>query len=304
MEAAALDRRIAELRRARPRDRFVRASLGLLALGLGASWLVHRFSFADFTSPRRVENFERFLTEIRPRPLRDRAWDWEIWRSWAGEVMTATGWESAAGTLGISVLAIAIAGIFGYLLAILAARTVCSPEPWLREPCPPSPIRRAAWRTLFLGARLVLILMRALPEYLIAFLFVSFIAGSAWPGVVALAIHNAGILGRLGSESIENLPPRTLRGLRGIGARRRQIAALGVLPVALPRLLLYFFYRWESCVREATVLGSLGFASLGFAIADSRIRGRYDQLVFLIGVGAVIVLVGDLISAFARRLVR
>ena len=127
---------------------------------------------------------------------------------------------------------------------------------------------------------------------------------SAWPAVLALAIHNSGILGKLGAETVENLDPRTLRVLRESGATRAEVAIAAILPLSLSRCLLYFFYRFETCVREATVLGMLGVASLGYWIQDSRTRQFYDQMLFFVVLGAAIVLAADLLSMLARWIVR
>ena len=127
---------------------------------------------------------------------------------------------------------------------------------------------------------------------------------SAWPAVLALAIHNAGILGKLGAETVENLDRAPLRALRLLGAERAQIAASAVLPLALSRFLLYFFYRFETCVREATVLGMLGVVSLGYWIRDARSNHYYDEMLLFVALGALIVLAGDLASACARAFVR
>ncbi len=54
------------------------------------------------------------------------------------------------------------------------------------------------------------------------------------------------------------------------------------MPLALPRFLLYFFYRFESCIREATVLGMLGTVSLGYWIQDARGRQSYDEMLLLV----------------------
>ena len=126
----------------------------------------------------------------------------------------------------------------------------------------------------------------------------------AWPAILALAFHNAGILGRLGSEVIENSPAEASTALRSSGASRLQISLLSILPVSLPRLMVYFFYRWENCVRDATVLGMLGFISIGYFVQESRARLRYDELLFFVLLGAAIVLAGDFISALARRWIR
>jgi phosphonate transport system permease protein len=160
------------------------------------------------------------------------------------------------------------------------------------------------WRAVTFTARSVAVLLRALPEYVLAFLLAAMLPEVAWAAVLALALHNGGILGRLYGETLENLPPRPFRAWADLGASRSQLAVLALLPAALPRFLLYFFYRFETCVREATVLGLLGVVSLGYWIQDARARLQYDTMLLLVGLGIVIVLLGDLCSYVARALVR
>ena len=69
-----------------------------------------------------------------------------------------------------------------------------------------------------------------------------------------------------------------------------------MFPAVFPRFLLYFYYRWETCVCEATVLGLLGFASLGYWIADARARDRYDEMLLFTLLAAVLVFIGDIVS--------
>ena len=92
--------------------------------------------------------------------------------------------------------------------------------------------------------------------------------------------------------------------LRATGAGRLQIALAGILPLSINRFLLYLFYRWETCVREATVLGMLGMASLGYMIMEARAGNRYDEMLFFVLLGVGLVLLGDLVSALVRRAVR
>ncbi len=126
----------------------------------------------------------------------------------------------------------------------------------------------------------------------------------AWPAVAALAIHNAGILGKLYAEVAENMEPAASRALRALGAQRSQIAWAAIFPHNLGRYLLYFFYRWETCVREATVLGLLGFVSLGWFIQQARAGVRYDEMLHFVLLGSLLILAGDLISSWARKLAR
>ena len=120
-----------------------------------------------------------------------------------------------------------------------------------------------------------------------------------------MAIHNGGILGRLYADTTENLRRPALRALRLTGASRGELYLYGALPQTLPRKLSYFFYRFETCVREATVLGFLGIASLGASISEARVgRLAYDEMLLFVACGAGIVLLADLCSHLARGRVR
>jgi phosphonate transport system permease protein len=295
---------IERLWRERPRSQFVRLSLwavfGLMVL----SWVLGGFDWSDLFSARRQENLARFLVEVRPFPLQGEAWDWGIAWNWASELFETRGAEAARTTLGISLLAILLAGAASIVLSLAAARNFASAEPFLPLGRPPSILVRMTWRTICNAARLLLMLLRAIPEYLAAFLLLAILGPTPWTAIIALTIHNAGILGRLGAESIENIPVEAPRSLRSLGAGRMRIAGWVFFPELLPRLLLYFFYRWETCVRESTVLGLLGIVSLGFWIDDARTRGQMDVLVYFVILGVMIVVIGDVVSSLARELLR
>ncbi len=313
--------RIAELKRSRPRSRFLRFSLGCFVALLVASWFVGDFAWRDAFSARRAENLDRFLGDMRPWPLREatpdgmvvKPWDWAVVADWTEERLeegvsgldTEGGTEAAIGTLAISVLAIVLAALGSLVFCWFAARNVATPQPFAPSAAPPGPLARWSWRVVVAGTRLVLIVLRALPEYIIAYLLMSMLGSPAWPAVLALAIHNTGILGRLNAETVENVERKPLVALRALGAGRAKIAVIGIWPAIMPRFLLYFFYRWETCVREATVLGILHLASLGWLIDEARSSGpKYDEMVFYILLGSLLVIGGDLVSAVARRLVR
>jgi len=293
---------IRELYRSRPRSRLVRGTAWLLALFALYSFVSGEIAWRDFFSARRRSNLDRFLAEdALPYPLREGGFTWSGFTEWASALLRSHGLEAMGATLWISVVAIVIAGAVSLLLAPLGARTLANAQPFTdsREAR-----GRRTWFALVSLTRVFAVLLRAIPEYVWAFLLLAMIGPTAWPVIIALAIHNSGILARLGSETIENLESAPLESLAAVGASRRQLSTLAALPLALPRFLLYFFYRFETCVREATVLGMLGVVSLGYWIADSRGRQNYDEMILLIALGAVLVLIGDLVSYGARRWIR
>lgn len=309
MTVTALDarveaREVAGLWRRRPRDRFRRVSVFAIGALVGYAWLRGDFSLDQVLAPRRAENLRRFLTEVLPYPLQRPDGDLRAAVDWLVALLRDRGFEAALVTLAISIVAIVLAGFGAAAASLLASRSLSTPQPYLCATREPGAVRRFGWWSTVQATRWLLLFLRAIPEYVWAFLLVAMIGPSAWPAILALAFHNFGILGKLDSEVIENLETARLAALRGLGAGRLQIAAFGVAPAVFGRFLLFFFYRWESCVREATVLGLVGVVSLGFWIQDARARHQVDTMFFLILLGAAIVLVGDLVSTLARRWVR
>lgn len=304
--ARLLERQVTvrRLGRDRRRSTFLRWTVVAFGILVVCSWTTGEFSATDITSPRRVANLERFLGELRPLPLQGRDWNWAVAAEWTVDLLASRGGAAAAATLAMSIVAIVLAGLGALLLMLPAARTWGTPEPFAPGPRPPSIGQRGAWALIVWGTRALLVFFRAVPEYVWAFVLLTVIGPNAWTMVLALAVHNAGILGRLNAEVIENVPPAVPGALRSIGSGRAQVALAGILPPILPRFLLLLFYRWETCVREATALGMLGMVSLGFYIQDARARQHYDVMCALILVGSILVVCGDVLSARLRKTIR
>ncbi len=297
-------RRIEALRRARPTRPFVRWSCYGLAALAAYAWLVGGLISSDLLSERRWASLARFAGELVPYPLRESGVTLPGLAAWASELWSDRGFEAAVATLAISVAAIVLAGALGGISTLTAARNLATPEPFLPGPRPAGTGVRLFWRLAVAGTRLVQMFLRSIPEYVWVFLLIGVLGPTSWPAVLALMLHNAGILGRLNAEVVEALEPAPLESLRSVGAGRLEIAGWAVAPIALPRFLLYFFYRWETCVREATVLGLLGIVSIGFWIQDARARQQPDTMLFFILLGALLVILGDVLSGLLRRWVR
>ena len=297
------DARIDALWRSRPRSRFLQASVVLL-VGLGIwAWLSGEVAWSELFGEQRTANLARFLEhEATPWPLREAGWSFEGFTTWAADVLVDRGLEALGRTFWISVLAIVLAGGAAALAAPLGARTLMTRDPYgVRDIERPQGF---GWRALCGLVRTTFVVMRAVPEYLLAFLLLAIFGPTPWPVVCALAVHNAGILGRLGSDTIENLDRAPLRALRMSGATRSQLSVVALPSLGLTRFLLYYFYRFETCVREATVLGMLGVVSLGYWIQDARARQHFDELLLFVALGAALVVAADVTSNLARAWIR
>jgi phosphonate transport system permease protein len=282
------------------RDWWLRTSLALLLALMVYSWTCGEIELGVLFTEQRQANLQRFAgEEIVPYPLRETGFSCSGWSTWAGDLWQSRGAQACLATFAIAWVAISLAGIAGLLMSFLTARNAMRARPFESQGA-----QGVGFFVLSAAARALLVFLRAVPEYIWAFLLLAMLGPSAWPAILALAIHNAGILGKLGAESVEALDTRTLAAVRELGASRGQVSVLAALPLVLGRFLMYFFYRFETCVREATVLGMLGVVSLGYWIQDARSKQFYDEMIFFVALGALIVLAADLLSAWARGTLR
>jgi hypothetical protein len=82
-------------------------------------------------------------------------------------------------------------------------------------------------------------------------------------GILALALHTSGVLGRLFAEALQNAPPRPRDALLEAGAPAAAAFLYGTLPEVSPQLIAYSLYRWEMNIRMAAILGFVGAGGLG-----------------------------------------
>ena len=168
---------------------------------------------------------------------------------WPPDV-SASLWATLAGalwqTLAMSVL--------GTLLAVLVAAALALPAAGELGVLPQ------------LGARALLALVRGIPDLVWAMLAVLALGLGPAAGVLALALHTSGVLGRLFAETLQNTPAECRQALAVAGAGRATAFAYGVLPQVLPQWLAYTLYRWENNIRSASVLGIVGAGGVGGAL--------------------------------------
>jgi phosphonate transport system permease protein len=189
-------------------------------------------------------------------------------------------------TLTYAVAGMSVAILVGFPLGVIASGTVVSSSRF-RQPI-------ALLTRLFLGS------IRSIHELVWAALFVAAIGLSPLAAIFALGLPYGGILGRIYSELINDVPPEPLRALRAAGASPLRVFLYGRLPMILPNMLSYTFYRFECAIRSAAILSFVGIRGLGYEIELSLHDLLFSQvwtlLLFLV---ALVVLV-DLWSSLVR----
>jgi phosphonate transport system permease protein len=150
-------------------------------------------------------------------------------------------------------------------------------------------------------SRFVLNVFRSVPDILWALVFVVALGLGPFPGTLALAIHSAGILGKLLSETLESVPSRPVEALRATGADALQGFLFGRLPQAMSGFTSLTLYQWECNIRSATILGFVGAGGIGQQILVSMNLFDYPKVATLVGATIIAVLLVDRFSAAVRR---
>jgi phosphonate transport system permease protein len=175
-----------------------------------------------------------------------------------------------------------IALVFASILAPLAA-----------SPLTPN---RAVYRC----AREVLNLFRAIPDLLLAIIFVAALGLGPMPGALALGLHTGGFAGRILADCLERVPPGVYEALKSTGASRLTVAVWGGWPSILQEAAGYGIYVFDRNVRAASMLGLVGAGGIGAALLDTIRLFEYEHASALVIVMAGTIVAIDAGSAWLR----
>ena len=153
------------------------------------------------------------------------------------------------------------------------------------------------------STRLVLNFLRTIPDLALGLLFVAAVGLGAFAGTLALFIHTATVLGKLLSESVENIDEGVVEAIRATGAGYTQILTFAVLPQILPDLISFTLYRFETNIRSASVLGLIGAGGIGYLMNTSFRTFQYQEASAIVLVLIILVMVVDYASSRLRKLV-
>ncbi len=224
----------------------------------------------------------RFISvDIWPAPLR--AGDWSGTLAWYSQMFTEQVWPGLVQTLLLTQLALLLTGALILLFYPLATRALAGP--WLR------------W-----GGRFLLLVLRSTPEMIFAFVLLLLFGPSGLPAVLALALHNSGLIAFLVANASD--AEQGSRLTRPDDPRGLLRYAYLETPRRFPALLAFLFYRWEVILRESAIMGILGIATLGFFIDSAFEEIRYDRAMLLIAATAVLNILVDSLSRRLRALAR
>jgi phosphonate transport system permease protein len=153
---------------------------------------------------------------------------------------------------------------------------------------------------LYYISRTILNITRAVPELVWALFAILFVGLGPFTGVVALALHTTGILGKLYAEILEAVDQKLVETVRSTGAREGQVLWLARIPLTLPALVTNTLFRWEDNMRAATVLGFVAAGGLGNELVNQMKIYQYSKVATNIIALLILVTLVELLGQFIR----
>jgi phosphonate transport system permease protein len=245
------------------------AALVIAAVGAEVNLTTFFTYFGNFVSYfdriSMLENGARVWTDIG-----EWFWGWRKWLWMLGETILI----SYVGTLFGAVLA--------FSLNFVAAENT-SPAPWQR----------------FLVRR-VLEFARTVPGIVFALIFVIAFGLGPMAGVLAIAIHSTGALGKQFSEIVENADMKPVEGVRSTGASWISCMRFAVLPQVAAGYASYALLRFEINVREASVMGFVGAGGIGQELVVAVRKFYYSDVSAILLLIILTVFIIDIGTGWAR----
>lgn len=251
-------------------ERRAQRSSGLLAAAVAAVCIAALWLTGLFDVQRLIEGgpaLGQLFDEMTPP-------NFARWERWVRPLLD---------TLAMSVAGTALAVVLSLPLALLAAPNTA----------PNLAVQQAA--------RLLLSALRSVPEIILGIIFVAAVGFGAMPGVLALALHSVGMVGKFYAEAIEHVDPKPVEAARAAGCGPMATILHAVLPQVAPQLADITIYRWEYHFRASAVLGIVGAGGIGLELMAALRLLKYDEVsAILLAILACVVVV-DTLGARLRK---
>ncbi|GAB2511939.1 Phosphate-import permease protein PhnE [Corynebacterium atrinae] len=219
----------------RTRPASLAATFVLLALVSAGAWSIHSLGISFATIADSLSNAISFSKRMFPLdfpPL--------------GETLSLV-----AETLAIVFLATALSVALSIPVALAAAR----------------PTTRG--RTSQAVARTLIVLARAIPDLVLAIVFLRMFGLGATAGILAMGIHSVGMIAKLYADAIEELDDGPRESLESAGATRQQQIMSAITQALTPQMIATGLHRFDINLRTSVLLGYVGVGGIGLAISDS-----------------------------------
>ncbi|MDO5455190.1 MAG: phosphonate ABC transporter, permease protein PhnE, partial [Corynebacterium sp.] len=189
-------------------------------------------------------------------------------------------------TVQIALAATLIGAVIAIPIGVLAARNVVA-----------NPYVHGFFRT-------VIVVVRGIPELILAIIFVVISGLGGVAGTLALAVGAVGLLSKLVADSLEETDVDVQEAQRTAGATPVQVFFSSTLRQAAPAFVAHTMYLLDTNIRSATLLGVVGAGGIGFLLLNASRVNQFDVVTMILILMVAVVLIVEGLSMWLRRVVR
>ena len=152
------------------------------------------------------------------------------------------------------------------------------------------------------SARALIALFRSFHPLIVAILFVKAVGFGALAGMLALVIASLGFMSKLIAEAIEEMSMKPVEAIRAADGTYAAVVIMAVIPQVMPRFIGFSAYQLDSNLRNSALVGVVGGGGIGATLLTAFQRFDYDFVLSIVLAIIAIVMVGEIVSGWMRRL--
>jgi phosphonate transport system permease protein len=213
------------------------------------------------------------------------------WKEYAGRPRLSDAFKEVVDlslvTLLMALLATTLGSVFAIPLSFFAARNLMGNHP--------------VGRGVYFAARTLFNLWRSVEPMILVVVCAAWVGIGPFAGVLALALNNIPNLGKLFSETIEEIDTGPVEAITATGATKPQTLIYAIVPQLVPKFLAFILYQWDINIRMSTVIGFVGGGGIGQFFRLQVGMNQYSAAGMAVWAIVIMVWSMDYISARARE---
>lgn len=152
--------------------------------------------------------------------------------------------------------------------------------------------------------KFILDVLRSFPEIVYAIIFIKVVGPGPFAGVLAIGIHQIGMLGKLFTEEMELMDEVPVEACHAVGANGIQTMFYARIPQLMPIYTSLILNHFEIGVRSASTLGLVGAGGIGATLIFAIQGRRWGRVSIILLTVIVTVYALDILTGYIRKKLR
>jgi len=120
--------------------------------------------------------------------------------------------------------------------------------------------------------------------------------------MLALVVASLGFLSKLVAEAVEEMSMNEVEAIRATGSPFLSLVIMAVMPQVMPRFIGFAAYQLDANLRNSALVGLVGGGGIGSTLFTAFQRFDYDFVLTIVLAIIAVIMVGEIMSGWMRRL--